>query len=119
MKLRYVIAIAAFILCMFGGVCYSAYHYHSKYQNEKQRGDSAEAITLKFVTAMNLINDISKAAYEEKATLAQKGETHVVYIRKALEGDACARQLVHDSATHSLRELKDGLRTGTSSTNQR
>lgn len=119
MKPRYVIVISIFILCLFGSVCYSAYHYHNKYQDEVKRGDTAEAITLNFVTTMNIINEISKAAHEEKQNLAEKGATHVVYIRQALEGDTCARQLVPDPAVNSLRELKDSLRTSTSGTNQR
>ncbi len=119
MKTSYQILIALFVLTLFGGVCYSAYHYHDKYQHEKQRGDTAEAITLNFVTAMNLINDISKAAREEKQNLAEKGATHVVYIHQTLQGDPCANQLVHSAATDSLQQLKDSLRAGTGSTNQR
>lgn len=80
MKTSYQILIALFVLTLFGGACYSAYHYHDKYQDEVKRGNTAEAITLNFVTAMNLINDISKAAREEKQNLAEKGATHVVYI---------------------------------------
>lgn len=119
MKARYQILIALFVLTLFGGVGYSAYHYHTKYQDEVKRGDTAEAITLNFVTAMNLINDISKAAHEEKQSLAEKGATHVVYIRQTLQGDPCANQLVHSAATNSLHELKDSLRTGSSGSNQR
>ncbi|QLX25151.1 DUF2570 domain-containing protein [Citrobacter freundii] len=119
MKSRYFIVIAFFVLTMFGGVCYSAYHYHDKYQHEVKRGDTAEAITLNFVTAMNLINDISKAAREEKQNLAEKGASHVVYIHQTLKGNPCANQLVHSAATSSLQQLKDSLRTGTGSTNQR
>ena len=119
MKTRYVILIAAFVLTLFGGVCYSAYHYHTKYQDEVKRGDTAEAITLNFVTAMNLIYDISRAAREEKQNIAEKGAAHVVYIRQTLKGDPCANQLVHSAATGSLFELKDSLHAGTGRTNQR
>lgn len=119
MKTSYQILIALFVLTLFGGVCYSAYHYHDKYQHEKQRGDTAEAITLNFVTAMNLINDISKAAREEKQNLAEKGAAHVVYIHQTLKGDPCANQLVHSAAADSLRELKDSLRTDSNDSHQR
>lgn len=118
MKLRYLIVIAAFVLTLFGGACYSAYNYHDKYRDEVRRGDTAEAITLNFVATMNLINDISKAAREEKQNLAEKGASHVVYIRETLQGDPCANQLVHSAATGGLQQLKDSLRTGTSRTNR-
>lgn len=81
--------------------------------------ESSAMVTKNVITAMNLIHDISKAAYEDKQRLAEKGRSHVVYIRQTLQGDTCARQPVPDAAVNSLRELKDSLRAGTSSTNQR
>jgi prophage endopeptidase len=81
--------------------------------------ESSAMVTSNVITAMNLIHDISKAAYEDKQSLAEKGAAHEVYIRQALEGDACAHQLVPDSATGSLQQLKDSLRTSTSSTDKR
>lgn len=81
--------------------------------------ESTAIVTKNVITAINLINDISKAAREEKQNLAEKGATHVVYIRETLQGDPCANQLVHSSATGSLQQLKDSLRTSTGSTNQR
>ena len=119
MTLRNQILMALFVVSLAGGLIWSVNHYHTKYQDEVKRGDTAEAITLNFVTAMNLVNDISKAAREEKQNLAEKGATHVVYIRETLQGDPCANQLVHSAATGSLQQLKDSLRTGTGSTNQR
>jgi len=81
--------------------------------------ESTVMVTKNVITAMNLINDISKAAREEKQNLAEKGASHVVYIRETLQGDPCANHLVHSAATGSLQQLKDSLRTGTGSTNQR
>ncbi|MDL0014869.1 DUF2570 domain-containing protein, partial [Enterobacter cloacae] len=40
------------------------------------------------------------------------GETRIVYIRQALEGDPCANQLVPSAAADSLREYADSLRSG-------
>jgi len=76
------------------------------------RADTSEAITNNVITTMNLIRDISQATQNAKNELAQKGETHIVYIRKALEGDPCANQLVPSTAADSLREYADGLRAG-------
>jgi hypothetical protein len=81
--------------------------------------ESSAMVTKNVITAMNLFHDISKAAYEEKQNLAEKGAAHVVYIRQTLQGDTCAHQPVPGAAVNSLRELKDSLRTRTSSTNQR
>lgn len=80
---------------------------------------SSAAVTKNVISAMNLINDISKVAHEDKQTLQQKGETHVVYISQALKGDPCGNQPVPSAAIDSLRELKDSLRTGSSSSDKR
>lgn len=47
-----------------------------------------------------------------KTELSQAGEQRVIYIRQALEGDQCAKQLVPAAAADSLREYADGLRAG-------
>jgi prophage endopeptidase len=83
------------------------------------RANTSEAITNNVITAMNLIRDISKATQNAKNELAQKGETRIVYIRQALEGDPCANQLVPSAAADSLREYADSLRPGSGSTNKR
>jgi prophage endopeptidase len=82
------------------------------------RADTSEAITNNVITAMNLIRDISQATQNAKNELAQKGETRIVYIRQALEGDPCANQRVPAAAAHSLREYADSLRPGSGSTNK-
>lgn len=82
------------------------------------RADTSEAITNNVITAMNLIRDISQATQNAKNELAQKGETRIVYIRQALQGDPCANQLVPAAAADSLREYADSLRPGSGSTNK-
>lgn len=42
MKLSYQLLIAAFVISLAGGLIWSANHYHTKYQDEKQRADTAE-----------------------------------------------------------------------------
>jgi prophage endopeptidase len=82
------------------------------------RAETSEAITSNVITTMNLIRDISQATQNAKNELAQKGETRIVYIRQALEGDPCANQLVPSAATDSLREYADSLRTDSSSSDK-
>lgn len=76
------------------------------------RAETAETVSNSVVTAMNLINDISRATQNAKTELSQAGEKRVIYIRQTLEGDQCAKQLVPAVAADSLREFADGLRTG-------
>ena len=83
------------------------------------RANSSEAITNNVITAMNLIHDISQATQNAKNELAEKGETRIVYIKQALEGDPCANQLVPSAAADSLREYADSLRSGSGGADKR
>lgn len=83
------------------------------------RADSSEAITSNVITTMNIIRDISQATQNAKNELAKKGETRIVYISQALEGDPCANQLVPSAAADSLREYADSLRSGPSGADKR
>lgn len=107
------------LLMLLIGVAKIATGYHDRAIAAESSIESTAMVTKNVITAMNLINDISKAAREEKKNLAEKGASHVVYIHQTLQGDPCANQLVHSAATDSLQQLKDSLRTGTGSTNQR
>ena len=106
------------VLAVIGVLVFFVNHYRDnaisyKDQRDKAtvRADTSEAITSNVITTMNLIRDISQAAQNEKNELAQKGETRIVYIRQALEGDPCANQLVPSAAADSLREYADSLRS--------
>ncbi|EOA1914609.1 MULTISPECIES: DUF2570 domain-containing protein [Enterobacter cloacae complex] len=107
------------ILFVFAVLSWKVNHYRDnaityKYQRDKAtvRADTSEAITNNVITTMNLIRDISQATQNAKNELAHKGETRIVYIRQALEGDPCANQLVPSAAADSLREYADSLRSG-------
>lgn len=111
--------ICAVVICLLVSMAWAINHYRGnaityKDQRDKAmvRADTSEAITNNVITMMNLIRDISQATQNAKNELAQKGETRIVYIRQALEGDPCANQLVPSSAADSLREYADSLRTG-------
>ena len=107
------------VLVLIGVLALLVNHYRDnaityKDQRDKAtvRADTSEAITSNVITTMNLIRDISQATQNAKNELAKKGETRIVYIRQALEGDPCANQLVPSAAADSLREYADSLRSG-------
>lgn len=114
------------VVSVIGVLAFFVNHYRDnaityKDQRDKAtvRADTSEAITSNVITTMNLIRDISQATHNAKNDLAQKGETRIVYIRQALEGDPCANQLVPSAAADSLREYADSLRSGASGADKR
>ena len=111
--------ISALVICIIVCLSWAVNHYRDnaitfKEQRDKAtiRAETAETVSNSVVTAMNLINDISRVTQNAKTELSQEGEQRVIYIRQALEGDQCAKQLVPAAAADSLREYADGLRTG-------
>ncbi|EFA4572726.1 DUF2570 domain-containing protein [Escherichia coli] len=111
--------ISALVICIIVCLSWAVNHYRDnaitfKEQRDKAtiRAETAETVSNSVVTAMNLINDISRVTQNAKTELSQAGEQRVIYIRQALEGDQCAKQLVPAAAADSLREYADGLRTG-------
>lgn len=114
------------VVALIGVLAFLVNHYRDnaityKGQRDKAtaRAETSEAITSNVITTMNLIRDISQATQHAKNELAQKGETRIVYIRQALEGDPCANQLVPAAAADSLREYADSLRSGPSGADKR
>ncbi|HFK5713302.1 TPA: DUF2570 domain-containing protein [Enterobacter roggenkampii] len=114
------------ILAVIAVLSWKVNHYRGnaityKDQRDKAtvRADKSEAITNYVITAMSLIRDISQATQNAKNELAKKGETRIVYIRQALEGDPCANQLVPSAAADSLREYAESLRPGPSGADKR
>ncbi|HAH9893987.1 TPA: DUF2570 domain-containing protein [Escherichia coli] len=110
--------ISALVICIIVCLSWAVNHYRDnaityKDQRDKAtvRADTSEAITSNVITTMNLIREISQATQNAKNELAKKGETRIVYIRQALEGDLCANQLVPSAAADSLREYADSLRS--------
>ncbi|TYX24715.1 DUF2570 domain-containing protein [Klebsiella pneumoniae] len=116
---RLIAVICAILICLIVSLGWLASHYHDtaitfKEQRDKAtvRAETVETVSNSVVTAMNLINDISRVTQNAKTELSQAGEQRVIYIRQALEGDQCAKQLVPAAAADSLREYADGLRAG-------
>ncbi len=114
------------VLAVIGVLVFFVNHYRDNaitYKDQrdkaKVRAETSEAITNNVITTMNLIRDISQATQNAKNELDKKGETRIVYIREALEGDPCANQLVPSAAASSLREYADSLRPSTGGTYKR
>ncbi len=122
MKLHYLIAIVVFILCLFGGVCWSAWYYSDKAMREKTRADSAEQqaesaniVTANVIQAVNIINAISEANQHAKNQIALESQRAQADIKVAIANDDCARQPVPPAAADRLRQFADSLRTGSGS----
>jgi prophage endopeptidase len=111
-----VIGVLAFFVNHYRG---NAITYKDQRDKATVRADTSEAITNNVITTMSLIRDISQATQNAKNELAKKGETRIVYIRQALEGDPCANQPVPSAAADSLREYADSLRSGATGTDKR
>lgn len=117
MKTRYLIAIIVFIFCLFGGACWSAWHYCNKAGKEKARADSAEqqaeaanAVTANVIQAVNIINAISEANQDAKNQIALESQRAQNDIKVAVADDDCARRPVPATAADRLREYADSLR---------
>lgn len=118
--------IFAVVICLLASMVWAINHYRGNaiaYKDQRDKAkilaEKSEAITNNVITTMNLIRDISQATQNAKNELAQKGETRIVNIRKALEGEPCANQLVPTAAADSLREYADSLRASSNGADKR
>ncbi|MED5757818.1 DUF2570 family protein [Enterobacter roggenkampii] len=123
MKLHYLIAIVVFIVCLFGGACWSAWYYSDKASQEKARADSAEqqaeaanAVTANVIQAVNIINAISEANQDAKNKIALESQRTQADIKVAVANDDCARRPVPAAAADRLRKYADSLRAGSGGT---
>ena len=123
MKTRHLMAIVVFIVCLFGGACWSAWHYSDKASQEKARADSAEqqaevanAVTANVIQAVNIINTISEANQDAKNKIALESQRAQNDIKVAVANDDCARRPVPVAAADRLREYADSLRAGSGGT---
>ena len=117
------IAVVACIIVSLGWALNHYYDNATKFKEQRDkataRAEIAETVSNSVITAMHLINDISRVTQNAKTELSQAGERRVIYIRQAIEGDQCAKQLVPAAAADSLREYADSLRTGAGGTDKR
>lgn len=117
MKWYHQALIALFVVCLAGGLIWSANHYHGKYEDEKKRADSTEAITSNAIKSIWIMNSISEANQNAKNQIALDAQRAKDDIKVAIAGDACANQPVPAGAVKRLREYADSLRTCSNSAN--
>lgn len=120
MKWYHQALIALFVVCLAGGLIYSANHYHSKYEAEKtradaatQRADSVETITGNVIQSVRIMNSISEANQNAKNQIALDAQRAKDDIKVAVAGDVCANQPVPAGATNRVRDYANSLRSCT------
>ena len=117
MKLSYKLAISAFIFTVIGSFIWSANHYYSKYQHEKERADeavrnaeSATAITNNVLQSIQIVNTALEASQHAKQQIALESQRTQKDIKVAVADDDCAARLVPAAAAERLRKYADSLR---------
>ncbi|EEW0787481.1 DUF2570 domain-containing protein [Escherichia albertii] len=118
MKLRYKLVIVAVI----GSFIWSAGHYYSKYQHEKERADeavrnaeSATVITRNVLQSLQIINTVIEINQHAKQQIALESQRAKEYIKVAVADDDCAVRVVPSGAVKRLHEYANGIRVGAGS----
>ena len=119
MKLRYKLVIVAFFVTVIGSFIWSAGHYYSKYQHEKERADeavrnaeSATAITSNVLQSLQIINTVIEANQHAKQQSALESQRTQEDIKVAVADDDCASRPVPAAAADRLRKYADNIRAG-------
>ncbi|MCN7838988.1 DUF2570 domain-containing protein [Escherichia coli] len=119
MKLRYKLVIVAFFVTVIGSFIWSAGHYYSKYQHEKERADeavrnaeSATAITSNVLQSLQIINTVIEANQHAKQQIALESQRTHEDIKVAVADDDCAVRIVPSGAVKRLHEYANGIRVG-------
>ncbi|EHR8252562.1 TPA: DUF2570 domain-containing protein [Escherichia coli] len=119
MKLRYKLVIVAFFVTVIGSFIWSAGHYYSKYQHEKERADeavrnaeSATAITSNVLQSLQIINTVIEANQHAKQQIALESQRTQEDIKVAVADDDCAVRIVPSGAVKRLHEYANGIRIG-------
>ena len=122
MKLRYKLVIVAFFVTVIGSFIWSAGHYYSKYQHEKERADeavrnaeSATAITRNVLQSLQIVNTVLEANQHAKQQIALESQRAQEDIKVAVADDDCAVRVVPAGAVKRLHEYANGLRAGSGS----
>ncbi|HHG3014423.1 DUF2570 domain-containing protein [Escherichia coli] len=122
MKLRYKLVIVAFFVTVIGSFIWSAGHYYSKYQHEKERADeavrnaeSATAITSNVLQSLQIINTVIEANQHAKQQIALESQRTQEDIKVAVADDDCAVRIVPSGAVKRLHEYANGIRVGAGS----
>ena len=117
MKLRYKLVIVAFVVSVIGSFIWSAGHYYSKYQHEKERADeavrnaeSATAITRNVLQSLQIINTVIEANQHAKQQIALESQRTQADIKVAVADDDCAVRPVPAAAADRLWKYANSLR---------
>lgn len=117
MKLRYKLVIVAFVVTVIGSFIWSAGHYYSKYQHEKERADeavrnaeSATAITRNVLQSLQIINTVIEANQHAKQQIALESQRTQEDIKVAVADDDCTNRPVPAGAVKRLQQFANGLR---------
>ena len=123
MKLRYKLVIVAFVVSVIGSFIWSAGHYYSKYQHEKERADeavqnaeSATAITNNVLQSLQIVNTVLEANQHAKQQIALESQRTQADIKVAVADDDCAVRPVPAAAADRLRKYANSLRTDSGGT---
>ncbi|HAJ8800439.1 TPA: DUF2570 domain-containing protein [Escherichia coli] len=123
MKLRYKLVIVAFVVSVIGSFIWSAGHYYSKYQHEKERADeavrnaeSATAITRNVLQSLQIINTVIEANQHAKQQIALESQRTQEDNKVAVADDDCASRHVPAAAADRLRKYANSLRTDSGGT---
>ena len=119
MKLRYKLVIVAFFVTVIGSFIWSAGHYYSKYQHEKERADeavrnaeSATAITSNVLQSLQIVNTVLEANQHAKQQITLESQRTQEDIKVAVADDDCAVRIVPSGAVKRLHEYANGIRVG-------
>ncbi|ELC72464.1 hypothetical protein A1YS_02321 [Escherichia coli KTE141] len=119
MKPRYKLVIVASFVTVIGSFIWSAGHYYSKYQHEKERADeavrnaeSATAITSNVLQSLQIINTVIEANQHAKQQIALESQRTQEDIKVAVADDDCAVRIVPSGAVKRLHEYANGIRVG-------
>ncbi|NIG74051.1 DUF2570 domain-containing protein [Klebsiella sp. Ap-873] len=122
MTTGYRVLFLAFVVCLAGGLIWSANHYHRMYLAEQKRADSAEqqanaaqTITSNVLLTVSIFNSITEANQHAKEQIALDASGATRDIQMAVAGDDCRNRPVPAGAVKRLHDYANGLRQSASS----
>lgn len=118
-KTRYLIVISVFILSIFGGLVWSAFHYSDKAataesENRVLKSDNALQGQVIATQAFNInrFNKTAETAARANAIVAGNSETTVIKYREILRRDKTCDLPVPDDVAGGLLQFANRLRAG-------
>lgn len=119
MKIRYLAVIGVFILSIFGGLVWSAFHYSDKAataESEKRVLKSDNALQGQVIATqafnINRFNKTAETAARANAIVDGNSETTVIKYREILRRDKTCDLPVPDDIAGGLLEYTNRLRSG-------